>query len=236
MGPNMDVSLERRVLGLLVVLLLALSEFLCAQNASAGTPAPPPVNASQPQILSSAMPKTSLEERANTFYQAVMMGTLGKAFECVAPESREDFFHLHPPKVRAFHIEHIEYLPDGNQAVVGVARTVTFPGFPVPIESSKSESWKKIDGEWYVVLPRTDEFDTPFGKMRVRRGTAPPSAEEQDTVRQRIQAAQAVVAKQSNSNEALQAPNREEQKKEPDKTKSSNRGNAQPAGNSSAQP
>lgn len=122
--------------------------------------------------------RQAVEERVSAYYQAIQQGNQAAAFELVAPESKNDFFNIAYHGLVAFRVVDIQFAEDGNTATVTILRTQKFPGFPQVLDNQVKDTWKKIEGQWYILLPSVKEMDTPFGKMRLGQPGKPPDAAE----------------------------------------------------------
>jgi hypothetical protein len=122
--------------------------------------------------------RQAVEERVSAYYQAIQQGNQAAAFELVAPESKNDFFNIAYHGLVAFRVVDIQFAEDPNTATVTILRTQKFAGFPQLLDLQLKDTWKQVEGRWYIVLPSTKEMDTRFGKMRLGQPGKPPDAAE----------------------------------------------------------
>jgi len=66
-----------------------------------------------------------------------------------------------------FRVLDVQLSDAGDTATVRVGRTDNFLGFPQLLNHETVDKWKRLDGQWYIVLPSAGkkELDTPFGKV-----------------------------------------------------------------------
>jgi hypothetical protein len=109
----------------------------------------------------------ALSQRAAAYYKDLVDGESATAFEFVAPQSKNDFFKMHTDGLVAAQILGIE-LPSepGGMAKVKVQKSIKPPQFAATLDFQYVETWKQIDGQWYIVLPNFKDTDSPFGAMR----------------------------------------------------------------------
>jgi hypothetical protein len=109
-----------------------------------------------------------LKERVLQYYRLAQKGGRVAALELVAPESKDDFFHMNYDGIVEFRILNVDLSDGGDTAKVKILRTDKFAGFPQLLDYETIETWKRIDGQWYLLLPsfNNKEMETPFGKMR----------------------------------------------------------------------
>ncbi len=120
------------------------------------------------QVPGEASPAEALRARVVLYYGTLEKGQKTAAMELVAPESKNDFFHMNYDGLVEFRVLDVRLSDAGDTATVRLLRTDKFVGFPVPFERETVEKWKRLDGEWYILLPNLSEkkvVDTPFGKM-----------------------------------------------------------------------
>ena len=125
-----------------------------------------PVFAAQvPREVTSA---EALKARVVLYYGTLQKGEKTAALDLVAPESKNDFAHMNYDGLVEFRILDVRLLDAGDTATVRLLRTDNFVGFPQLLDHQTVDTWKRIDGQWYVLLPAPAEkkvLDTPFGKM-----------------------------------------------------------------------
>lgn len=146
-------------------------------------------------------PDQMLKDRASGYYQALAKGDKMTAYGFVAPESKNDFFatgNLAPNDIRILGFDTSNGA--GDTAKVKIQESVTPPLFQAPVDIQMEESWRRIDGDWFIVLPSTKEIQSPFGKMSfdkqgtsqgVAQGTTPTAvqgpAPDLDEIKKRVQ-------------------------------------------------
>ena len=122
--------------------------------------------ASAGQTTKDAPSPDPLKERVLQYYRLVQKGDRVAAQGLVAPESKNDFFHMSYDGVVEFRVLNVDLSDGSDTAKVKILRTDRFVGFPQLLDYETIETWKRIDGQWYLLLPSFDEMETPFGKMR----------------------------------------------------------------------
>jgi len=129
------------------------------------------------QQAAKASPEQALKERANAYYNALVKGDKVTAYGFVAPESKNDFFtmgNLSAVDIRILGFELSNGA--GDTAKVKIQESVTPPLFHEPLDLHFEDSWKSIDGEWFIVLPDSHQMDSPFGKMSFEKHATPQGA------------------------------------------------------------
>jgi hypothetical protein len=100
------------------------------------------------------------------YYGTLQKGEKAAALDLVAPESMNDFFRMNYDGLVEFRILDVRLSDAGDTATVRLLRTDRFVGFPQLLDHQTVDTWRRIDGRWYVLLPtQKKELDTPFGKM-----------------------------------------------------------------------
>lgn len=139
-----------------------------------------PAKAAQQLSESAAQPtEVPLKERVNAYYHDILKGDRSAALDMVAPESKNQFFHMHDDGVIDVRVVDYDFDPSGERVSVKVVRVRRVPGFHQPLDLQSEDVWQRIDGQWYIVLPRPDEMDTPFGKIKLNPENKPNDAEAQ---------------------------------------------------------
>jgi hypothetical protein len=111
-------------------------------------------------------PTDQLKERVAAYYGIVQKGGKVAALNFVAPESKDDFFHMNYDGLIEFRITDVHLSDEAGTATVKIRRTDKFTNFPQLLVWDTTETWRHIDDQWFLVLPSFKEFETPFGKMR----------------------------------------------------------------------
>ena len=117
-------------------------------------------------------PAEAIKARVVSYYTSLQKGHKAAALDFVAPESRNEFFNLNNEGLVDFHILDVQPSDAGESATVRIQRTDNFAGFPQVLRRETVDTWKRIDGQWYLVLPVHKEnglLITPFGKMDFSR-------------------------------------------------------------------
>ncbi len=123
-----------------------------------------------------------LKARATEYYRDLLNGENAAAFAFVAPESKNEFFRLHADNLTDARILTVQLAdPSATSATVKVQKSVKPMQFNQTFDFQYLETWKKIDGLWYIVIPNSKEVDTPFGRMSnagpaPAKGTSPSAA------------------------------------------------------------
>jgi hypothetical protein len=180
------------------------------------------------QAPTEVSPIESLKERAAQYYRFVQNGDRAAGLDLVAPESRNEYFHIAYVGLMRFSVLDVQLSDSGDTAKVKMRRASKFPTFPQVLEYETVDTWKRIDGQWYIEFPPVKEIDTPFGKMQLHQGgetSGGPSPEgvireRQNNVnpQQYLQALQnAMEAEKKKAEENKAEENRPEPKKTEDK-------------------
>ena len=115
-------------------------------------------------------PAEALKVRVVSYYTSLQKGQKAAALDLVAPESKEEFFNLNNEGLVDFRVLDVQPSDAGESATVRIQRTDNFAGFPQLLRRETVDTWKRIDGQWYVVLPvHNGVLNTPFGKMDFSR-------------------------------------------------------------------
>jgi hypothetical protein len=128
-----------------------------------------------------------VKERTADYYRDILADNLDGAQQLVAPESKNDFFHMSYIGLIDFRIVDASLSEKGDEATVIVTWIQKPPQFPKTVNHDVRNTWKRIDGQWYIVLPSPKELQTPFGTMALG-AKAKPSGEAtalQQTIQQR---------------------------------------------------
>jgi len=125
------------------------------------------------QTTQEASSPDALKERVLQYYR-LAKGDRVAALALVAPESKNDFFNMSYDGVVEFRILNVDLSDGGDKATVKILRTDRFLRFPQLLDYETTETWKRIDGQWYILLPSFKEMETPFGKMRFSGGGEGP--------------------------------------------------------------
>jgi hypothetical protein len=134
--------------------------------------------AQAPQQSQAANGQTSqdqmLKERASAYYHDLLSGDSAGAFALVAPESKNDFFKLRTDGLSDFRILDVRLADESaTSATIKVQKTFKPAQFREPFDFETVETWKQIDGQWYVVLPNAKDMDSPFGRLAFNVAAAP---------------------------------------------------------------
>ena len=123
------------------------------------------------QAPAEVSPSESLKERASQYYRLVQSGNKAAGLDLVAPESREAYFHTSYVGLVKVSVVDVELSDPADTAKVRTRRASRFPSFPQVLEYETVDTWKRIDGQWFIQFPSDTEIDTPFGKMKLRQGS-----------------------------------------------------------------
>jgi hypothetical protein len=126
-------------------------------------------------------PAEALKARVVSYYTSLQKGQKATALDLVAPESKNEFFNLNNEGLVDFRVLDVQPSDAGERATVRIQRTDSFAGFPQVLKRETVDTWKRIDGQWYVVLPVHNEngvMNTPLGKMYL---SAPGQNKQQTT-------------------------------------------------------
>jgi hypothetical protein len=120
------------------------------------------------QVPKEASPAEALRARVVVYYGTLEKSEKTAALELVASESKNDFVRMNYDGLVDFRVLDVQLSDAGDTATVRVRRTDSFLGFPQLLKHETVDKWKRLDGQWYIVLPGSagkKEFDTPFGKV-----------------------------------------------------------------------
>jgi hypothetical protein len=122
-------------------------------------------------------PDQTLKDRASAYYQALSKGDRMTAYEFVAPESKNDFFALGNLSVTDIRIVGFD-VPNGtgDMAKVKIQESAKPQTFHESVDIQLEESWKRIGGNWFIVLPSSKEVESPFGRLSFDKQAAQQSA------------------------------------------------------------
>jgi hypothetical protein len=134
----------------------------------------------------------AVKERTAEYYRDVVADNLEAAHQFVAPESKNDFFHMVYSGLTDFRIGDASLSEKGDEATVIVTWIQKPPQFPGTVNHDVRNTWKRIDGQWYIVLPSPKELQSPFGTMQLGAKDK-PSAGATAALEQEIQKRQANV-------------------------------------------
>ena len=173
-------------------------------------------------------PAEALKERAVSYYTNLQKGRKAAALDLVAPESRNDFFNMNNEGLVDFRILDVQPSDAGESATVRIQRTDNFSGFPQVLRRETVDTWKRIDGQWYVVLPVHKEngvLDTPFGKMDFsgrgqnnQQATPPPPLPQKQVSPEEAKKALQKAMQEANKQESGDQETKPEDKKSEDQT------------------
>jgi len=118
---------------------------------------------------------SEVQQRATEYYQAILAGNSNQALQFVAQESKDDFPHTVYTGVIKFRVADVTLSDKGDVATVNVWWTQIVSSLPRPLDREVQNTWKLIDGQWYLVLPSSTILETPFGKIVTGQGQASQS-------------------------------------------------------------
>lgn len=128
----------------------------------------------------------SLKQRIDGYYRDIQEGKKGDAFQYVAPESRNEFFNMDYNSLVGIRIKGVEYSKDGSTATVDLVRSERVPTFQQVLDLTGKDTWKKVDGQWCLVLNPPRDVQTPFGKMHFG-GKAGGAEQQSPNIQQEMQ-------------------------------------------------
>lgn len=156
------ITLRRFSLGIIFPL------FVSAQTSAAtSAPAPPIKVASKP---APAKVDKALRERAAQFLQYTVERSYSKAYELVAPETKDWYLSSGKPQYTTFKIEGVDYSKDYKEATVHsrVTRVLNMNGADRSTELVVDDLWRFEGGKW-VWWHDPDVLVTPFGEIKIDR-------------------------------------------------------------------
>lgn len=137
--------------------------------AAALLPAQEPFRKAPPEI------EEALRTRVTEFYTLYQQGKYRQTEPYIAEESRDAYFATSKSPIHGFELKDIRFAEDFQTAEVVVTCETTIAiqnsgtKVPLPVHSR----WKQVDGMWYALMGRgtnEDTVDTPFGKMKFKKG------------------------------------------------------------------
>jgi hypothetical protein len=120
------------------------------------------------QAPAEVSPAEALKARVVLYYGNLQKGEKTDALDLVAPESKNSFAQMNNEGLVDVRVVDVHISDAGDTATVHILRSDNFPGFPQVLKRQIVDTWRRIDGQWYVLLPIPKEnevLDTPFGKM-----------------------------------------------------------------------
>jgi hypothetical protein len=189
------------------------------------------------QVPGEVSPAEALRARVLLYYGTLQKGAKTNALELVAPESKNDFFQMNYDGLVKFRVLDVQLADAGDAATVRLLRTDHFSNFPAPLDRETVDHWKRIDDQWYILLPirqssplpvraGSKELDTPYGKMtfagqgqNTQQATPPVSLQRPQTTtavnpRDAMKALQKVMSESSKEKPGDQEKKPEDKKSE----------------------
>lgn len=185
---------------------LALGASAAAQKpASARAKAPGAKAATAPKAAAAkAAPAVkidpALKRRIDAYYNAIQENKKGDAFQIVAPDSRNEFFDMDYHTLVGYRVTGVQYADQGSTATVSLMRSERVPPFEQVLDLSGKDTWKKVDGQWCLVLETQREVMTPFGPIHPHPNAgnaAPKDQEVQQQLQKKVDPAAALKALQT---------------------------------------
>jgi hypothetical protein len=105
------------------------------------------------QVPGEVSPAEALRARVLLYYGTLQKGAKTNALELVAPESKNDFFQMNYDGLVKFRVLDVQLADAGDAATVRLLRTDHFSNFPAPLDRETVDHWKRIDDQWYILLP-----------------------------------------------------------------------------------
>lgn len=171
----MQVSVRRalpfiilRPLSLAAIIALGASaQAIVETNPTAAAPAARTDLATKP---APAKVDKALRDRAAQFLQYTVDRSYSKAYELVAPETKDWYLSSGKPQYKAFKIESIEYAKGYKEATVHsrVTRVLSMEGREISTELVVGDEWKFEAGKW-MWWHDPDVLVTPFGEIKIDR-------------------------------------------------------------------
>ena len=135
-----------------------------------------------------------MRERASQFLQFTVDRGFSKAYELVAPETKDWYLSSGKPQYTSFKIESIDYSKDYKDALVHarVTRVLSMNGHDVSSELLVGDLWKFEGGKW-MWYHDPNVLVTPFGEIKMDRSkmsaTSGPAPVPHDTSPDAVQKA-----------------------------------------------
>ena len=173
-------------------------------------------------------PTEAIKARVVSYYDALKKGERTAPLDFVAPQSKDDFAYMNNEGLTDFRILDVHLSDAGDTASVRLQRTDNFPGFPQGLKRQVVDTWKRVDGQWYVVLPVHKEngvLDTPFGKMTFsargqnnQQATPPPPLPQRQVSPEEAKRALQKAMQEANKQKSGEQEKKPEDKKSEDQT------------------
>lgn len=117
-----------------------------------------------------------LRQRVETYYRDIQANKKSEALELVTPESRDEFFKMDYHALLSFRIQGVQLGKAGSTATVEMVRSERIPPFLQALDIPVKDTWKRIHGRWFLVLPKPNAAATPLGPMQVGPASASGAA------------------------------------------------------------
>ncbi len=158
----------------------ALALALVSSSLAWQTPVPAPSSTATTQGDSSQPVAPMIKERAERYYRAVIASDRGSARQFVVPANRDFFDRTQFGMIMVAKAAQVQLAPDGQSATVEMKQTVRLTTIGEPLDISKQDTWRLVDGEWFVEVPDPYTMETPFGKLQ---GPPDPKQLEKEALR-----------------------------------------------------
>ncbi len=130
-----------------------------------------PVHKAAPSAANQA-----LRQRVETYYRYIQEDKKSEALAMVAPESRDKFFNTDYHTLVAFRIKAVQLEKTGATATVEVVRSERIPPFLQALNFPVKDTWRRVNGRWFLVLSKPSENASPFGPMHSAQPSTSGSA------------------------------------------------------------
>ena len=121
------------------------------------------------RTIEKAAPSTAahqgLRQRVEAYYRDIQENKKSDALELVAPESRNEFFRMDYHSLVSFRMEGVQLGKGGSTATVEMVRSERVPPIMQVLDLPVKDTWKRIHGQWFLVLPNASQTASPFGPM-----------------------------------------------------------------------
>lgn len=116
-----------------------------------------------------------LHSRVEEFYSLLQLGKWAQAETYLTEESKESFRNQNKSPFVGFKIDSIKMEKDGEEAeaLVHIRFYTGLP--PTLVLAARTTRWRRVDGIWYVDIPKPDPYSMQsLFATRTQRGARPP--------------------------------------------------------------
>src|SRR5205085_6322198 len=130
---------------------------------------PPPVSSAASAAVATADPaaaEQAIRQRSDAYYKALIAADRTTAREYVSPATLRFYDRSPSGTIATAKVQTIEFSPDGQTAKTRVAQTVRVPMINSFLDITQEDTWKLVNGQWYIEAQDAYTMETPFGKLQ----------------------------------------------------------------------